>query len=163
VRGDVRGDAAGRGRDVSGRGESETKTGSSGGASGIMRGMDHPEIKPAPSLPWYRAILTRTPRGRRIRRRVALVLAVVTVPWWLSFLFGDPKYIAWKLGLGPMPSYYVKRCHVASDCAGGRCSHGAPLCAFDLVGPDVQPAGTCWCPPAPPEEIDGGGGREGGP
>jgi hypothetical protein len=149
------------------------------GLSGIMRGMTNPDTTPAPSLPWYRAIVTRTPRGRKIRRRVALVLVVLTAPWWVSALFWSPQRVAVKLGLIPLPPHYVVSCAESSNCARLRCTHGRPVCLLDG---DLGDRGTCACPRPPAGcreprltedglrfeclggmEINGGNEREGGP
>jgi hypothetical protein len=135
----------------------------------MMRGMNSPEIKLAPSLPWYRAIVTRSDRGRRLRRRVLIGLALCTAMVWF--------------GLRGKLSYFVEHhCYAQSDCDWRACSYGRALCVLPLDQPD-NVAGTCKCrqPPAGCREprlvsedgfewkclggmeIDGGRDGDGGP
>src|ERR1700681_832395 len=80
-------------------------------ASGIMRAMNDPDIKPA--VRWYRALLTRTPRGRKLRRRVALVIVILTSWFWIPQLLGfsPRRFAARHLGYRP-----PGECHRGSDC-----------------------------------------------
>jgi hypothetical protein len=112
-----------------------------------MRGMNDPEIKPAPSVPWYRAIVTRTPRGRKLRRRTLLVFAILTVPWWLRVVYWSPRIVAGKLGLMPMPEPVHQPCHRPSDCTKTTCAYGYPICVLGAYGSDPKdPAGgICNC------------------
>ena len=53
--------------------------------------MTDPEIKP---LPWYRALVTRTPRGRKLRWR--LFVALLALFWSLGW---DPRQTLARFGL----------------------------------------------------------------
>jgi hypothetical protein len=115
-----------------------------------MRGMDTPDAKPAPSLPWYRAILTRSPRGSTIRRRLAVVIVLLGS----QIVFPHPVQDAWKRVSDarerlahplPIPCQRSRDCTCEGDLV--------PRCTSEI------PHGTCWCAPpawvaAEREKID---------
>jgi hypothetical protein len=147
---------------------SDRKVARDGGVSGIMRGMNDPENKPAPALPWYRAIVTRTRRGESLRRRVLIGLALCAATLWF--------------GLRGKLSVFTDHCYGDSGCDWRTCRYGRALCLLPLDQPDGAP-GRCVCrqPPAGCREprlksehgfewecsgesvIDGGEKQEGGP
>jgi hypothetical protein len=111
------------------------------GASGMMPGMNKPDTKPTPSLPWYRALVTRTPRGRRLRRRLAIVVAIVTAPVWVHEMLGvSPRVVLHRLGFNTMPH----QCHRARECA-MPCKHGHAYCFRGASAKDPT-LGICICP-----------------
>jgi hypothetical protein len=124
-----------------------------------MRGMNDPEIKPVPLLPWHRAIVTRSPRGRKLRRRVfvALVLLsfVVLGPWPLGW---DLRNIAASFGWKPSP------CQQHTDCR-DRCGRGYVGQCFSgkcrCYSPEFRRASRrtdVLTPPGPGCELDIEGG-----
>jgi hypothetical protein len=67
--------------------------------SGMMPGMNEPDTKPTPSLPWYRVLVTRTQRGRRLRRRAFAIAAIATAPVWVHEMLGvSPHVVLHHLG-----------------------------------------------------------------
>lgn len=120
--------------------------------SGIMRRM----TDPVPSLPWYRRPFARSPAGRKLRRRILLAVAVLTLPWSVQMLLGtDPRKLAAKLGFYQLPPDNVfQRCRRARDCT-GPCAFGRPYCLRH--GVDSDPAdplgGSCRCRSQQDEEV----------
>jgi hypothetical protein len=56
-------------------------------------------VKPATTLPWYRALFTGTTRGRRLWRRFAILLPVLTLPLGVRpFIESDPYRLAVTFG-----------------------------------------------------------------
>ena len=109
-----------------------------GALSGIMRGMNDPESKPR----WYRALVTRTPRGRKLRRRALLAVAVLTCWLWIPWIFGwSPRMTAARFGWYRIPG----SCHQPVDCAAIKCEIGRAGCAH--FGDKKDPLlGACVCP-----------------
>jgi hypothetical protein len=85
-------------------------------------------------MPWFRAILTRTPRGRRLRRRAAIVFAVLTAWYWIPLLFAfSPRKVFKELGIFQPPP--PKPCQYHDEC--GPCEPpGVPYCVR---------GGGCFC------------------
>ncbi len=113
-----------------------------------MRGMNDVEIN-GPKLPWYRRLVARSREGRKLRRRVFVVLALVTLPYTATLLIGsDPRKLAAILRLGPTPrpGAWAQLCHHAVDCT-GVCAVGHPSCVRGGVGadPKIPLSGSCGC------------------
>jgi hypothetical protein len=97
----------------------------------------------AMKLPWYCAIVRRTPRGRRLRWRAFVTLFIVTAWWWVPFGAGfSPILTAKRYGLvrDPVPVPWIP-CQHNPDCP---CEgDGVPICM------NPHPVGRCgWVAPA---------------
>jgi hypothetical protein len=117
-------------------------------------------------MPWYRALLTRTPRGRRLRRRTFITFAVLTSWYWIPQAIGwSPRVTAEHLGLiyepperratrlalmspeerarepPPQPPPPPKPCQYSDECGELVCDgYMVPACIRDGNG-----KGGCWC------------------
>ena len=110
--------------------------------------MNDPEVT-GPKLPWHRRLFARSREGRTLRRRILIVLALVTLPYTAFLVFGaDPRKIAASLGLRRMPTVgvWAQPCHHAAECT-GMCAFGHPFCQRGGVGSDPQDplGGSCAC------------------
>jgi hypothetical protein len=106
----------------------------------MMRAMNDPTHIESPRLPWYRRLVARTPDGRRLRRRLFVLLVVATLPLTVRAIFGwDPQKIARVFG------YRIKsECHHGRDCD-MPCEHAHAVC-LRAKHVDDPLFGICRCP-----------------